>query len=248
MIPFWTFTRKNIELQLRTLRRNPGMQINQLKPFRLRSDEQEQMTKWEAGALAIRLNRDGKTVHMLTGIDLPMRNMDTLWKGGFGATGRNLMGMLSPLLKAPVEAVLNRDLFLNKDLTRKESGSVGRLIEVARTPQPIKDWLGYKKVLDDAGRPRYTFDGKKFKLLLESWMFSRFISTGDRVFREYTRDRNIAGAMLDVATGVRDKQLDLDEEHRRVLHRRIRQLKETLAARGAADPVRVFSKPDTEGL
>jgi len=235
LIPFYTFTRKNIELQWKTLRRNPGMQINQLKPFRQRNDESEQMVKWEGEALGIRLDRDGKTVHMLTGIDLPLRNLDTLWRGTLGTTLRSQFGMITPVLKTTLEVGAGRDFFTGRDLDRVQSGAIGRFIEKAGTPTAVKNWLGYKKETDAAGRPRYSFDGERFSLVFRSWMFSRMVSTSDRAFREYIggEDKNFSGLALDFLTGIRDKEVNLDEQNMRKVQRRIKEIEESLVRRGA---------------
>ena len=123
-------------------------------------------------------------------------------------------------------------MFTNRDLTRTQSGSVGRAVEAFNFPRPIKDWMGYKKEVDAAGRPKYTFDGQRFNLLFRSWMFSRLVSTSDRAYREYAADANWQRALLDFSTGLRVKDLDLDEQQARRLQFRIRQLKESLVRRG----------------
>jgi hypothetical protein len=234
MIPFYTFTRKNVELQWKMLRRNPGMQVNQLKPFRGRTDENEQMVQWEAEGLKMRMDRDGKTVHMLTGIDLPLRNLDVLWRGDLQRTGRSLMGMLTPMFKTIPEVLLNQDFFLGADLTRTQSSAIGHMVDKLGTPKPLKDWLGYKKELDEAGRPRYTFDGKKFTMLFRSWMLSRAISTSDRQFRDNMNGGGVEWQKmaLDILTGIRAKSLNMDEQMQRKLRNRIRQLEESLRRRG----------------
>jgi len=239
-IPFYTFTRKNVELQWKALRRNPGMVINQVKPFRGYNSENEQMVSWEAEGLKIRLDRDGKTVHMLTGIDLPLRNLDNLWAGGVGETGRRIMGMVTPLIKTPIEMITGRDFFTGGDMKRTRGPALGRAIKHA--PKPLQNWLGYKEEFDAAGRPTYTFDGNKYALVVKSWMFSRFFSTTDRQFREYLGDANLSGAILDFATGLRDKDINLDESQQRLLKRRIRQLEQSLVRRGE---MREFTRPYT---
>lgn len=237
-----TFTRKNVELQAKALVRTPGRVVNQLKPFRGRTDENESMVQWEAEALKMRLDRDGKTVHMLTGIDLPLRNLDVLWRGGVRKTGRGLMGMVTPIIKTIPEVLLDRDFFQGRDLKRTESGSVGRVIEALGTPQGVKDWLGYRKRVDDAGRPRYTFDGTRFQLLFRSWMFSRAISTSDRQFRDNMDDGGFQWqrAVFDMLTGIRRKDINMDEQMRRRLNERIRQLQDSLVRRGE---MLEFTKP-----
>jgi len=170
---------------------------------------------------------------MLTGIDLPLRNLDTIFSGSARSTARRLAGMITPLVKTTLlEFPAGKELFTDRDLTRTQSGFVGRGIEAINPPKAIKDWLGYKKETDDAGRPRYSFDGSRFNLLFRSWMFSRLVSTGDRGFREYAQDPTWARALLDFSTGLRVKDIDLDEQQRRRLQTRIRQLKQSKVRRG----------------
>jgi len=233
LIPFYTFTRKNVELQWKMLKQNPGRVINQAKPFRGYNSENEEMVRWEGEALKLRLDKDGKTLHALTGIDLPLRNLDTLWSGGVGSTGRRLMGMLTPVLKVPLEMVTDRDMFTGRDLKRTNADTLGRIVEATHTPKGVRDWLGYQKTYDDAGRPRYTMDGQKYSMLVRSWMFSRAFSTSDRMFREnYLQGDNISRGMLDFLTGIRAKQLNMDDQEMRKLQTRIRQLKDSLVRRG----------------
>lgn len=231
-IPFYTFTRKNIALQAQTLVRNPGMQINQLKPFRGRQEENEQMVSWEAEGLKMRLDRDGKTVSMVTGIDLPLRNLDTIWRGDMVRTGRGLAGMVTPILRIWPEIALDTDFFIGRDMKRVESGAVGRLVE--HLPAPMRNWIGYAKQPDAAGRPRYSFDGRKFTLLFRSWMASRLVSTSDRVFREYTEKGSTDWnrSLLDIGLGLRRKDVDMDVQLRRKLEERIRMLEDSLLRRG----------------
>jgi len=244
-IPFYTFTRKNVVIQAKALAKTPGRSVNQLKPFRQRHEESEQMVKWEGEALSLRLDRDGKTVTSLTGIDLPQRNLDTLWRGSTASTVRGVVGMVSPLAKVWIENAMGRDSFTGRDLTRTYSNSIGRVLDTKAVPKSFKDWLGFKKSpMDDGGRVAYSFDGERFNLLFKSWMFSRVISTSDRQFREYEKDPSLARAMLDLASGIRYKKIDLDEQQERRLKERIRSLERSLIQRGAGAEYSRFYQRD----
>ena len=247
-VPFTTFTLKNIRAQINALRRVPGVVATELKPFRGRSSENESMVKWEAEGLKLRINKDGKTVTALTGIDLPMRNMDVLWAGGFGATGRRLMGMMTPLIKVPIEQITGKNLFTGRKLDRANAPTLGRLAE--HLPGPMKDWIGYKKVNDEAGRPQYSMDGVKYNLLVRSFVLSRIMSTSDRQFREYADDNQVGPMMLDLLSGLRFKDMDLDDQRERLMRRRKNQLRESLVRRGVLPPSFEVSggKPNLEGL
>lgn len=246
VIPFYTFTRKNIELQVKTLLKNPGRQANLLKPFRQRDDESGMMVKWEREALGLRLNRDGKTIQVLNGIDLPLRNLDSLWAGGIGASGRRIMGMVTPALKVPLEAITGRDFFTGGDNKRAFAPTLGRMLDSRMTPKAVKDWIGFKKEVDATGRKTYTLDGVRYSMLVKSWAFSRLFTTSDRQFREYVDDRNIAAGMLDMLTGIRSKDIDLDEQQKKLLARRIKELEASLERRGVRVRYTKTYDPKTE--
>ena len=247
VIPFYTFTRKNVELQAKMLRTNPGLVLNQVKPFRQRDSEKEMMVKWEAESLGIRLNKDGKTVQIIQGVDLPIKNISTLWAGGLGPTGRRIFGMVSPLVKVPIEAMFGRDAFTGGDLKRIHGPALGRVLDSKHTPKALKNWMGFKKEIDPAGRPTYTFDGVRYSMVVKSWMFSRAMSTTDRQFREYSEDPTISRALLDLFAGLRAKDMDMDEELTRKLNRKIRQLQQSSVRRGDQEEfVRPFRRKNQQ--
>jgi len=246
VFPFATWTYKSAELFSREILTHPGRIINQVKPFRGRTNENESMVKWEADALKVRLDGDGKTVRMLNGIDLPIRTLDTFWAGDAWKTMRQQIGMVAPWLKAPFELSGNVEFFLGRTLDRKESGAIGRLVENLPTPKPVKDWLGYQKSVDAAGRPRYTFDGRRLHLLFNTWFMSRALTTSDRAFREYTKDENWSALMLDFLTNIRMKELNLDEQMRRRFQERIRLLEQSLIRRGEMREYRKVYTPKAQ--
>ena len=80
---------------------------------------------WDAEAMKFRLNRDGKTLRVLSGIDLPLKNLDLLWNGSVRSTLRQGIGMLSPAVKAPLELGFGVNAFTGKDMGRQQSNSIG---------------------------------------------------------------------------------------------------------------------------
>jgi hypothetical protein len=244
LVPFATFTVKNIKLQAEILRRSPGMAINQLKPFRGQTEDEDYLAKWDAQALRLRMDKDGKTVRMVTGIDLPFRNLDVLWDGTWTGTGRKWMGMLSPFIKVPLEVWTGTELFSGRKLTRMPHQPVGALLDKLgdRVPKGFNDWIGYKKEIDPAGRPSYSFDGARFHLVFRGWILSRILTTSDRVWRNYLKDRRIAGSWLDFLTGIRVRDLNIDEQQRKLLEQRRRELIEVLERRGTIRTFPVYSK------
>jgi hypothetical protein len=232
MIPFYSFQRLNLGLQLENLAKRPGMALTQVKPFAGRSDENAQMTSWDAGALKLRLNRDGKSVQMITGIDLPIRNLDLLFRGTLRETMANGVGMLTPFLKVPIEVGANKSFFTGNEFDRKNAPTAGVIVE--QMPKSVQQWVGYKKEFDKAGRPQYTFDAQRYYLLAESYVASRFLSTSDRQWRQYLSqaDGNSFQALLDITTGFRYTNMNMDEEMAKKAAERKRDLERALVRWG----------------
>ena len=245
-VPFWVWTSKNIKLQLNQLATNPGRVANVTRPFRGRSEENDMMVSWEGEALKLRLDRDGKNVRMITGIDLPIKGLDIIWRGGLSETVRQNLGMITPLAKTPIEMATGRNLFTGRGLTRMESASIGKI--VGTMPRPIKDWMGWKRDVDAAGRPRYSFDGERFYLLFQSYAVSRLVSTSDRQWREYLNDDQWGPAILDAMTGVRMKNINFTEQERRRLFERRQELREALVRRGVLRTSTIQYKPKQLGV
>lgn len=232
---FPTFTLKNVPFWARELRRNPGLAVNQLKPFRGRTSDEREMLGWQADQLRLRLDGDGRTLHVLEGMDLPITNLDTLWGGGVGKTGRKWMSMLAPVPRTTFEQIAGTNLLTGRPLSRAQGQALGALIDVTPTPKPIKDWLGYRKELDPAGRPSYSFDERRYGLLVRSWMASRVASASDRVWRDTlaNSDKGALWAMMEsFVVGVRYNEIDMEETKRRKLATRVAQLRDELRRRG----------------
>lgn len=230
-IPFYRFTRKNVERQLKNLAYRPGIVAAEAKPFMGRNNENEQMASWDSDALKIRLNSDGKTLRVLSGVDLPIRGLDVVWRGNLKETGRMALGMASPFLKAPIEYTMGSSLFTGTEQKRTESAAIGRLIETLDPPQGLKNWLGYAKEFDKAGRTHYTFDRDKFYPFFQSWVLSRFVSTSDRAFKTYA-ESGWGPVFLDIMTGLRDKTMNLSEENERRINERTKLIEDLLVRKG----------------
>jgi hypothetical protein len=230
-MPFYVFPRKAIESYGRAAVKTPGRVANLAKPFRGREDENNMMTSWEGEGFKLRLDRDGQSVTMLNGFDLPVRTLDTLWRGG--GTQKFLEGLVSmtgPALKVPYMMATGREPFRGQELGRQDAPALGRLMEHA--PKWAQALVGYDKAYDNAGRPKYTVRGDRVQALIEAALVSRIFSTSDRAFREQIREPNTAARLLDFFTGLRFKTLDLDEEQARKMADRKRELESALFKAG----------------
>lgn len=106
-VPFYTFTRKNLPLQLENLITNPGKMTalykfseNQQKAQGVKDSD---MPDWLEAELAIPLGNK-----QYLNLDLPLSQLNML---GGGKTMANLAGMLTPGLKIPIELGMNKQFF-----------------------------------------------------------------------------------------------------------------------------------------
>lgn len=237
LVPFYTFSRKNIPQMMNQLVRNPGRVAAQLKTVRGRRDENDRMALWEVDGTIFRLNGDGETVHVLTGVDLPVGQLgyfDVLMtKGKRGERGRELMAMLSPLLRTGPELLLNVETFSGKPLDRRQNNLVGAAIEKV-APKPVQDFLGLEKHRTFSGKTRYTFNGKLFYALFESWAFSRILRTSDKGFDAFVSGDNVElqQFILNAITAMKARSLDLSEEDEKRLYFRTKDLEQRLIEEG----------------
>jgi hypothetical protein len=214
-IPFYVFPRKTIGLYPGVAARTPGRLVNLHKPFMGRSDENQEMTQWEGEGFKLRLDRNGRDVTMLNGVDLPVRSFDMLWSGGLTKSLERLVGSAHPIPKVWYMMTSGRDPFRGQEMSRASAPALGRLLE--NGPKPIKDWLGWKKTNDQAGRPVYTVNEEKLKVVLEVSMLSRVFSTSDAYFRDMVHEPGAPDFWLRFFTGLRFKTLNLDDEQKRKL-------------------------------
>ncbi|MGH9424769.1 MAG: hypothetical protein ACRD2L_00450, partial [Terriglobia bacterium] len=171
---FYTWPRKNIPLQIQRLAHVPGRQASLVKLFSGRRSEDEDLTTWDGQAFKIRLDRDGDNLTILSGIDLPIRDLNIIWRGSAKGTLRSGLGMLVPQLKVLAETAAGQSLFTGRGFARTESETAGTVAK--HLPKPVQNFIGYKMIVDTAGRRRHYFDAERFNVLVQSFILSRFVS------------------------------------------------------------------------
>jgi hypothetical protein len=232
IIPFYSFTRKNIELQLRTLGENPQRIQQVLSTIqnlgelaggeRFTDEEQKVLPTWIKESLAIKFkdNPDG-TKNILTGFGTPIEAFANLFKGSSAPTVQQklqgfILGQISsmnPYLKVPVELGIGKDSFRQKDLKDVYSAS-----EYSSAPQVVKDLLQLKavqkpiltknsagKLVKTGERTDYVADPTRL-LIARSLFTSRGVSYLDQVF-----DGDLSGLTkaLKLTTGLKPQKTDL---------------------------------------
>lgn len=138
--PFYTWSRKNIPLQVEALLTKPG-KINKVNIAKNQFHQQEEPPDEDsvpdylkdAGPIYVGSEGETKTAKTLAGY-LPLMDVNKVLNPvDLG------VGMVSPLLKEPVEQAYNYDSFYRKNIDRYEA-----LAKLGVNARESKDWLGVK--------------------------------------------------------------------------------------------------------
>ena len=131
--PFYTFTRKNLPLQLSLLRENPRLMKNQIRAMVDARGDEDWTPSYLGGGLAIRIGQpqDGQQ-NYLTGLGLPIEEAVERLKMSpkfpfFNAfdTAERYAGMLNPLVKFPLEQGLDRQFHTGRRLSDLKPTGIG---------------------------------------------------------------------------------------------------------------------------
>ena len=225
-IPFYRWTRKNITLQIESLIKRPGRLATQIKPFRERGPENDSLPFYLRGDLKVKVQSKNGKGAFLTGIDIPITDLDRFFTGDFKETLRQNLSQLSPLLKVVPELAVGADFFTGREFSGRIQ-SVGPIVDKA--PKWLKEYLEFNKTTQADGSVAYNMNPTKTYLLFKSYAISRFFTTAERISR---KDPDIASWAVDVFTGLRFTEFDLTKAEERQLRTRIKQHEQTLINRG----------------
>jgi hypothetical protein len=218
IIPFYSFTRKNIELQLRTLGENP-QRINQIMKFfsnmgePLSEEEKKNLPAFIRESIGVKLQDSPEGLkRYISSFGTPIEAFTSL----FGSNPiLRAISMANPLLKVPTEIGIGKDSFRQLDLK-----DVYNAKEYSNAPQIVKDLLEIKEVK----KPVYkTVNGKSkivgekvayvadpVKLLIARSLFtSRGVTYLDQVFGD---DMEGFAKLLKVTSGIKPQEVDIESQ------------------------------------
>lgn len=212
IIPFYSFTRKNIELQLRTLGENP-QRINQvIKSLenvseifggKLTEEEKAGLPDYLKEQITIKTGvSKGGLPEVAAGFQTPIEQPGAI----LGSNPiRRVFAMLNPLAKAPIERSINLDFFRNRELkTIVEAG------DYAKSPEIVKDWLGLKEVekKNKDGTTRIAYTANPYKLhLLRNLPTSRGANYLGQIF---SQEASTGYRWLNAITGFKPRPIDIE--------------------------------------
>lgn len=162
VIPFYTWARKNFELQLKTLASTPGRTAAQIKFVRgigesfgepVSESDKEGLPSWVLDRMGIKVsNKKVGGAKFFTGLGLPIEEFLTRFSGDKGFvwnTISNTMTQMNPLIKLPFERGTEVDLFQGRPITEISNGaSLKPFLEVLPGPieKQFKELLQWKEI------------------------------------------------------------------------------------------------------
>jgi hypothetical protein len=193
-VPFYTFARRNLPLQVETALTKPGVINAQYKPFRQTSED-------ERGYIPGYLNRgvaiptgpevDGKRQY-ISKLGLPseeafekMHFQDGL--PSVGKTVMDYMSMMNPLLKAPLEQLFDRQFHTQRNLSD---------LKAPQSASAIGHLMG-----DD--------NPQLLSQIMANSPATRFISSADKLFDPR---KSLGQKLLNLGTGVRVTDVDTEKQ------------------------------------
>jgi len=208
LIPFYTFARKNAELQLRTAIKNPERILNQVKfanglsnifgGDKPTEEELAGIPPWALDGLGFKLE-DGKYVSKF---GFPIEDFISRINDPI----KSSLTSLNPMIKFPLEAQTGYDLFRGRQIVdiNQSDKMLYDLISNEKTPQWLKDVFSVTSYEGKDGKTKYTADSKALHLL-RNLPTSRLQSTLSKVL---DGDMDKVNKYLAFFSGMRIEDID----------------------------------------
>lgn len=213
LIPFYTFTRKNIEAQAKTLMTNPGRTAAQLTSLtnlgdaisgqQLTQAQNDALPDWVKSGINILASKNGSKVTVLQSLGTPIEQP-------FQALVPNqLLSSVSPYIRLPVELGSGYDFFQQKPLS-----DVTNATALKNAPDFIKKFVGFTQVsfTNKAGQKveyNVALDPKRLYLILNLPITSRVLSGLKQI---QAADVSTQQKTLQQLIGIRPFAFDLEQE------------------------------------
>lgn len=250
LVPFYSFTRKNIELQLKTLGESP-QRINQILRFfgnigdQLSEEEKRSLPDFIKESVGVRLQDTPEGLKQyISSFGTPIEAFTQLFSGNPILRG---ISQMNPLLKAPIEIGIGKDSFRQRDLKEVYDAKEYKL-----APQIIKDLLDIREVQKDilekqpngklkkvGSKTQYVADPVRL-LIARSLFTSRGVSYLDQVFGD---DMEGFVKALKTTTGIKPQQIDLEMYKSIEESKKANELEDLLKTKGGLREYSTVYKP-----
>jgi hypothetical protein len=231
LIPFYTFTRKNLELQVTQALKQPGKLATQAKLLTniskavsgasLTEEETKNLPSYLQEGLGIVVKRKGNKVEVINSVGLPIEQIFSALKDN------SLLGSLSPVLAVPLQAAIGKHFFFDRDLKDVDDAK-----SFKNAPQFIKDYIGFTVRKKADGTDRYVaLNPTRLFILQNIPPSSRVIQTIGQL-----EDENVSGQLklLRMSTGLKPYGIDLDDQEMYAEKAKVRELQDLLDKAGVA--------------
>lgn len=231
LIPFYTFTRKNLELQVGQLTKQPGKLATEAKIFTniskaasdstLTEEETNNLPSYLQEGLGIVWDRKGDDVTMINSLGTPVEQVFSALKDN------SLLGSLSPVIAVPLQVAIGKHFFFDRDLK-----DVNDATPYKDAPQFIKDYIGLAERKNKNGTTRYiALNPTRLFILNNIPPSSRVVQTIGQL-----QDENVSGKLkvLRQLTGIKPYGVNLTEQAAYKEKTKMRELQDLLDKSGVA--------------
>lgn len=231
LIPFYTFTRKNLELQVTQLAKQPGKLATQAKLFAnvskgmsgssLTEDETKLLPAFLQEGLGIVYARKGNKVTLINSLGLPIEQIFSNLKPNA------ILGSMSPIIAVPLQTAIGKHFFFDRELK-----DVNDATAFKRAPQFIKDYIGFTVRKNQDGSERYiALNPTRMFIINNIPPSSRVVSVIGQL-----EAQNVSGKLkiLRQLTGLKPYGEDLDRQQQILEKNKIRELQDLLDTAGIA--------------
>lgn len=214
IIPFYSFTRKNIELQLRTLGENP-QRINQVMALmdtiagEISDEEKQKLPDYmkEGFIFKTGTSKSGQP-EIAAGFGTPVEAFTGLFGFGDKTFIEKQLTTLNNIIKAPLERAVGKDFFRDQPISEVVTAT-----EYKKMPQFIKDFLEFKEIKTTdykTKEPKIKYTANPYRLhLLRQLPTTRGVSTLYNIYNEETTPES---RWLYGLTGIKPRPIDLETE------------------------------------
>jgi hypothetical protein len=192
-VPFYTFMRKNLPLQVETLATRPGITMSQLYPAMQARKDQEYVPDYLASEVSVPLQGapEGYSRYV-GGFGLPMEEAFQRWKMKDGRpdvtkTAMAYLGTTNPLIKGPLEALFDTQLYSGRRLSDMR-------------PQNTATWVGRQFGQDNP---------QLLAQALANSPMSRFFTTWDKMVDER---KPLWAKLANTLSGVKITDVDTEKQ------------------------------------
>lgn len=216
LIPFYTWTRKNLELQVRALLTVPGRVAIETKLLKTLGDvisgnaqltkkEEELLPSWIKSGIGILAKKNGETLTILGSLQTPFEQPFQFFQAN------QLLGSISPLIKLPIELATGYSWFYGKPLSEITNAAA-----FVHAPQAVKNFIGFRKLVwtDQRGKQHVWYislNPERMYLLMNLPPTSRVFSSLKQIENV---DLDTGYKVLQQLTGVRPYKFDLERIQR----------------------------------